>query len=189
MDFLALWLPILLSAVFVFIVSSVIHMLLPVHKSDLRKLPQEDAVLDALRVHDIPPGPYAFPRPQSMKEMATPEFKQKYEKGPVGLITVLPSRVPAMGPELLKWFGYGLFVSVLSAYAAHVAVAGGMGEDRVFRLVLVVAWLGHGFGSVSESIWKGLPWGITFKFILDGLVYALVTAGTFLWLWPAAASA
>ena len=40
----ALWLPILLSAVIVFVASSIIHMVLPVHRGDYRKLPEEDRV-------------------------------------------------------------------------------------------------------------------------------------------------
>ena len=58
----ALWLPILLSAVIVFIVSALIHMALPIHKSDYRKLPDEERVLDALRSAGVTPGRrYHFP--------------------------------------------------------------------------------------------------------------------------------
>ena len=39
-----LWLPILVSGVVVFVVSSVIHMLIPIHRGDYAKLPGEDAV-------------------------------------------------------------------------------------------------------------------------------------------------
>ena len=50
MAFLAdLWLPILLSAVFVFVASSVLHMVLPIHKGDYKKPPGEDAVLESMR--------------------------------------------------------------------------------------------------------------------------------------------
>src|SRR6266851_8791731 len=38
----ALWLPIVLSAVIVFVASSIMYMLLPYHRSDYRKLPEED---------------------------------------------------------------------------------------------------------------------------------------------------
>ena len=59
----ALWLPILLSSVIVFVVSSVIHMALPWHKSDYPPIPNEDKVMDALRPFAIPPGDYMVPRP------------------------------------------------------------------------------------------------------------------------------
>ncbi len=39
---------------------------------------------------------------------------------------------------------------------------------------------------VPDSIWKGVPWMVTFKNVVDGVVYGLVTAGVFGWLWPAA---
>ena len=41
---LSLWLPILLSAVFVFLLSAVIHMALPWHKNDFKKMPDEDKI-------------------------------------------------------------------------------------------------------------------------------------------------
>ena len=53
-----LWLPILLSSVIVFIVSSIIHMLSPWHKNDYPKLSNEEKILDALRPLDIPQGEY-----------------------------------------------------------------------------------------------------------------------------------
>ncbi|HYM35348.1 MAG TPA: hypothetical protein VET48_08135, partial [Steroidobacteraceae bacterium] len=68
----ALWLPILLSAVIVFVVSSIIHMVLPWHKSDYPKLSNEDKVLDALRPLSVPPGDYMMPRPATRQEMSSP---------------------------------------------------------------------------------------------------------------------
>ena len=54
-----LWLPILLSAVIVFIASSIIHMLLPWHRSDYPKVPNEDKVRDAgFDPARLPPGQY-----------------------------------------------------------------------------------------------------------------------------------
>ena len=58
---LSLWLPILVSAILVFVVSSIIHMFLPYHRSDFAKVPSEDEVMDALRKFDIPPGEYVIP--------------------------------------------------------------------------------------------------------------------------------
>ena len=55
---ISLWLPILLSAVAVFIASSVIHMVFKYHNSDFKKMPAEDEVMAALRPFDIPPGEY-----------------------------------------------------------------------------------------------------------------------------------
>ena len=77
MEFLTqLWLPILLSAVFVFIVSSIIHMVLQTHNSDVKKMNNEEAVLEAMRTNGVAPGSYMFPRAGSMKEMGTPEMEE-----------------------------------------------------------------------------------------------------------------
>jgi hypothetical protein len=34
------------------------------------------------------------------------------------------------------------------------------------------------------SIWYHRSWGTTLRYTVDGLVYALLTAGIFGWLWP-----
>ena len=68
-----LWLPILLSSVIVFVVSSLIHMVSPWHKSDYPKMPNEDKVTDALRPLAIPPGDYMVPRPSSRQDLRSPE--------------------------------------------------------------------------------------------------------------------
>lgn len=179
----ALWLPILLSAVFVFVASSVIHMALQIHKGDYRKLPDEDRVLGALR-GAVPPGQYMFPCPASMKDMGSPEMLEKFKAGPVGTLVVRPSACPSMGGALGAWFGFCLLISVLVAYLTGLARA--PGSDGVFRFAAAAATLGHAFSSVTDSIWKGVSWSTTAKFVFDGLVYALITGATFAWLWPAA---
>ena len=65
----ALWLPIVLSAVFVFVLSSIIHMVLPWHKNDYPKLPNEDAFRAAVGPMNIPPGEYMVPRCDNMADM------------------------------------------------------------------------------------------------------------------------
>jgi len=187
MEFLpALWLPILLSAVFVFVASSVLHMVLPIHRSDHRKLPGEDAVRDALRAQAIPPGQYMFPCAESMKAMGSPEMIAKFEEGPVGLMTVLPNGPVNMGKPLLQWFLFSILVSVFCGYLGYVALGPGAHYLAVFRITGTVAVLAYAVSHVPDSIWKGLSWSITAKFVFDGVVYGLVTAGTFGWLWPAA---
>jgi hypothetical protein len=185
MEFLSqLWMPIVVAAVLVFVVSSVIHMALPIHKSDKRPLPANEArVLELLR--GTPAGQYMFPGCTSMKDMGTPEMMEKYKQGPVGMVTVMPSGVPQIGKFLLQWFLYSLLVGALTGYVAWHAL-GPTTTDylRVFQLTGTVAWMAYGVGEITGSIWKGVPWYVTFKFVFDGLVYGLVTAGAFGWLWP-----
>jgi len=185
MEFLSYtWLPILVSAFLVFLVSSVIHMALPWHKKDLKKLAAEDAICAALRGHNLEPGNYAIPMPESMKDMATPEMQEKYRQGPVGFLTLIPNGPPPMTKSLVQWFIYSLIVSLFAAYIASLGLGRGAEYLMVFRVTGAVAVLGYAFTTYHESMWKGLNWASTFRFLADGLIYGMVTAGTFAWLWP-----
>lgn len=179
-----LWVPILLSAVFVFVVSSVIHMMLPWHKGDYQKVPNEDKVMDALRPMAIPPGDYMMPRADSMQAMRSPEFVEKMKKGPVMMMVVLPSGQMGMGRNLVQWFIFSIVVGVLGAYVAGRALAPGSPYLPVFRFVGVTTFCCYAVALWPMSIWFRRSWVITIKATIDGLVYALLTAGTFGWLWP-----
>jgi hypothetical protein len=180
----ALWLPILLSAVIVFVASSIIHMFLPIHKSDYRKLPEEEKVLDALRAAGVTPGrTYHFPF-CTHKEMKSPTAIEKFKRGPVGLLTVIPSGVPAMGKFLGQWFLYCVVVSIFTAYLTGRTRLAGTEYLEVFRVAGTAAFLSYSVAQIQNSIWKGESWGVTFKHVIDGLIYGLLTAGTFGWLWP-----
>ncbi len=185
MTLAALWLPILLSAVFVFVASSLIHMVLQLHKGDYEKLANEDAVLGSLRQLGVAPGQYMFPCAGSMKEFGTPEMQAKVAQGPVGTIIVRGKDCMNIGKALGQWFALTLAVSVVVAYVT--GLARGPGGPDVFRIASAVALAAYAFASVDSSIWKGVSWGTTAKFVLDGVVYALVTGATFAWLWPATA--
>src|SRR2546425_7229139 len=110
-----LWLPILLSAVIVFVASSVMHMLLTYHRSDYRQLPDEDNLLAALRPAGLKRGLYFFPF-GTHKEMKSPALIEKYKQGPVGMLTVLPSGPPVMPKFLGMWFAYCLIIGFSVAY-------------------------------------------------------------------------
>src|SRR5881397_784957 len=118
----ALWLPILVSSVLVFVVSSAIHMASPWHKSDYPKVPNEDKVRDALRPLAIPPGDYMVPRPTSTQEMKAPEFLEKVKQGPVLVVTVLPNAMMSMGTNLALWFVYSIIVGAFAGYVAGLAL-------------------------------------------------------------------
>lgn len=120
----------------------------------------------------------------SHKEMNSPATQEKFKQGPVGILTVLPSGMPAMPKYLAKWFGFCLLVGLFAAYLAGRTLAPGTHYLQVFRVVGTTAFLGYSMSQVSDSIWKGQSWGTTVKFLVDGLVYGLLTAGTFGWLWP-----
>lgn len=180
----ALIVPVLLAAVLVFVASSIVHMVLPYHKGDFRKLGREDDVLDALRRAGVAPGDYAAPHAGSMAGMKSPDFIEKMKKGPVIVLTVAAGRAPSMGRELTLWFGYTVLVGVFAAYVTGRALGPGAHYLEVFRFAGTVAFAGYALGLLQQSIWYMRPWGTTFKSVFDGLLYALLTAGTFGWLWP-----
>ena len=180
----ALLVPIVLSAVIVFVASSIIHMALPWHKSDYPKVPNEDRVREALRPLTIPPGDYMIPRAASMQDMKSPEFMAKMNEGPVMVVTVMPNGPWTMGKNLAQWFVYSVIVGVFAAYVAATALPPGAPYLRVFQLVGVSAFMGYALALWQLSIWYRRDWMTTIKSNVDGLIYALLTAGTFGWLWP-----
>ena len=181
---LSLWMPILLSAVLVFVASSIIHMVLTYHRSDLRKLPSQDEVMEALRKFNLPPGDYMMPYAGSSKEMKSPDFVEKRKKGPVALMTVMESREPALGVSLAQWFVYSLLVGVFAAYVTGRALGPGAKYLAVHRFAGCTAFVGYSLALFQNSIWMKRSWGATFRLMFDGLVYGLLTGGTFGWLWP-----
>lgn len=180
----ALWLPILLSAVVVFAASSVIHMLLSWHKTDFAKVPDEEKFRQTVGGLAIPPGDYCVPHAGSMEEMKSPEFAAKQEKGPVMMFTVIPSGKVSMAPYLIQWFIYTVVISIFAAYVASRALPPGAPYLRVFQLAGAAAFIAYAAALWPLSIWYRRSWTTTIKSTIDGLVYALLTAGMFGWLWP-----
>jgi hypothetical protein len=179
----SLWLPILLSAVLVFIASSIIHMVLKYHASDRRALPDEESLRPVLR--DVPPGDYAVPYAASMEEMKSPDYTRKLEEGPLAFITVRPAGSWNMGAALAQWFVFCLVVSVFAAYVASRAIPPGGDYLAVFRFAGATAFAGYGLALWQGPIWFGASVSATLKSTFDALIFALLTAGTLGWLWPA----
>jgi hypothetical protein len=180
----ALWLPILLSAVFVFIASSIIHMVLKYHNRDYTKLPNEDAVRAAIRAGNPAAAQYIIPYCSEMKDMQSPEMQQKFTEGPVAVLNLKRPGPPSMGPSLGQWFLFCLVVSFFVAYVACHALSPGAEHLKVFQIVGAVGFLAYAAGNIPNAIWMGKPWSVATKEAFDGLVYGLITAGTFGWLWP-----
>jgi len=176
-----LWLPILLSAVFVFIASSVLHMALRYHTSDHAIVPGEAEVLEAMRKSGVAPGSYRFPYCSTMEELSTEEMTEKFSKGPVGFMTIFPNGPIAMGKNLGIWFVYTLVVSAFVAYLGSFSIQ----DESVFRFTATAAAVAYCLPGMSDTAWKGQSWSVTMKFAFDGLVYAVCTGAAFQWFWPA----
>ncbi|MBK7875869.1 MAG: hypothetical protein IPJ77_08970 [Planctomycetes bacterium] len=176
--------PSLVSAVLVFIASSLIHMVVRWHRSEYKTLPNEDAVRAAINKSKPVPGKYVMPFCEDGKEMATPEMQRKYVEGPNVVMYVRENGAVQLGPFLGKWFAYSLVVSLVVAYLARATIAPGADYLHVFQVVGVATWLAYAWAAPSDSIWMGKRWSSTFVYMLDGLIYAAATAGAFAWLWP-----
>jgi hypothetical protein len=182
---LALWLPILVAAVIVFVASSIIHMAIPAwHKGDYQRLPNEDDVAAAMRKAGVTPGDYFLPYGGSMEAMKDPAFIKKMSDGPVVVMTAMQPGPPTMGRELFLWFLYCVVVSVFAAYVAGRALGPDAHYLAVFRFAGTVAFVGYSLALWQQSIWFKKAWSTTIKSTIDGLLYGLLTAGTFGWLWP-----
>jgi hypothetical protein len=176
-----LWLPILLSAVFVFVASAIVWMALPHHRNEWKGLANEEAARAALK--GVAAGQYVLPwcPPERMKD---PEYLKKREEGPTAWLTVVRPGVRGMGGQFVLSFIYYIFVSGVAAYVAGRTLGAGAPYLQVFRVVGTVSWVAYGWSGISDAIWFGKPWGSVVKHLGDALFYALVTAGTFGWLWP-----
>jgi hypothetical protein len=180
----ALWLPILLSAVFVFIASSVIHMAPLWHRADFSPVPQEAQLLDALRPLAPPPGEYFLPFTKGPKDLKSPEFVARLRQGPVVMMTVLPNGPLGMGRPLAQWFVYLVLVALFVACILAHTLPAGTSYLRVFKLAGISSFMGYALALIQNSIWQRRSWVLTLKGCFDGLIYAGLSAGTFGWLWP-----
>jgi hypothetical protein len=186
MSYATLWLPILVSAVVVFVASSVLHMVFKYHNADHKRLPAEDGVRESLARANPAPGMYFTPHCSDHKQMKEPAVKEKFEKGPVAIITVLPKGLPMMPKYLALWFALCVFVSFVAAYVARHTLQPGADGMLVMRITGTVAFAGYALNHVSDSIWKGEPWANTFRHAVDGAIYSLLTGLVFRLMWPAA---
>ena len=180
----ALWLPILLSTVVVWAASAFIWMVMPHHKSEHAKFPDEDAARQALAPQNLTPGLYDIPHVASWSDVQDSEVVRKFEEGPVGFFTAVPTGVPTMGGKILLSVVFYLVISVIVAYLASRTLDAGADYLAVFRITGTVAWLAYGTATVPDAIWFGRPWSGIVKGLLDALLYAVLTAGFFGWLWP-----
>jgi len=177
-----LWLPILVSAVFVFIVGAVLHMALPFwHNRDYRKFADDRPFLDNTR--SLVSGMYLFPNCDWNK--MTPEEKAEVSKGPIGVMYLRNPGTFSFGKTLAIHFVYCLVGSFLAAYVASVTVAPGAEYLQVHRVAGTVGIVFWAFGgNVADAIWYGKPWSVTLKYVIDGVIFGLLMGGTFGWLWP-----
>ena len=179
-----LWIPILASGVAVFVLSSLVHMVIKWHNSDYLAFANEGDVRAAIQKSNPAPGQYLLPHCSDPKLMQTPEFRQKFIDGPVGMVILRARGAPVMGRMLGLWFAYTVAVSLFAAYLGSRSLPAAADGIVVFRLVATVAFLAYAGGAVPNGIWMGKPWRSVAKELLDGLIYAAATGAAFACLWP-----
>ena len=176
-----LWLPILVSAVAVFVASNVLWMALPFwHSGDYSRLLDEKPVLDGLS--SAKSGQYLVPRVDWRK--MTPEQREEMQTQPTAYMLVRNPAKFAFGNALVLYFLYGLVVAIFVAYLTGRTRGPGAEHLEVFRIAATACFLAYGFRSVSDAIWYGKPWIVMFKEMIDGLIYGLLMGAAFVWLWP-----
>ena len=155
------------------------------HASDCDGLKGEAEVMRALREAGNEPGEYMMPYSPSMKEMESAQFCAKMEEGPVGRVTIMTGNSFHLSSSLVKWFIASLVISIICAYVAQFALAADAEYLLIFRLTSVVAFCAYSFAHIHKYIWEGATCKVATKYVIDGLIYSLVTGGTFGWLMAA----
>jgi len=180
---LPLWLPILLSAVVVWIVSAVVWMALPHHKRDFIALPDEDGFMDSVRKSRVEPGNYVFPDFRGREAMKSEKVGKALNEGPVGHLSLWPTPL-TMGSKMVATFFVYLVVSILIAYLTRVALPGPADFAKVFQVAATAGILAYSFSFIPNALWFGSYTRTIVASFIDGIAYGCITGALFAWRWP-----
>ncbi len=176
----ALWLPIIVAALTVFSAGFILYMVLPHHRTDFRPIPQEEDFQHFVGEMDLGCGQYAFPHKHAGGQSAD---EAKLTAGPAGIF-LLGKSSTGMARKFILHFAHILVISFMAAYMGSASLPAGVEYLKVFQVVGTAAFLGYAGAVAMYSIWYYFSWSFTLKYVADGLVYAMLTAGVFGWLWP-----
>ena len=180
-----LWLPILVSTVFVFITSNLVWMVFQLHKNDWKQLPDEEAFRQVMNTQNLETAEYSFPFSSGPEDWKSEAWQSKFNEGPVGFLTLMPKGDMSMGKNMALWITYVAIIEVFIAYLTGLARADGAAFMEVFQVAGAAGVLGFAGAVAPEAIWLGRQWSNVFRTMFDGIVYGLISAATFAWLWPA----
>lgn len=180
---LPLWLPILISAAVVWVVSAIVWMALPHHKNDFIALADENSFIDFLRKSGIKPGNYVFPDFRGREAMKSEKTCKALEAGPVGHLSVWQTPL-TMGGKMFGTFIVYLIVNTFIAYLAAVTLPKPAEFARVFQVVGTAGIIAYSFSFIPNMIWFGAYRRTIVAGIIDGIVYGLITGAIFAWRWP-----
>lgn len=182
--FMSLLLPIVLSAVAVFIVSMIVHMAMPWHKSDYGNVPNDDAAMAAIQSLNLAPDDYAVPNPHLPGGGKNPDFIAKFERGPTFHLTLMPSGGMNMGKLMGTWLGFMLLISAIAGWVTGSIVGPGGNTHAVFHYSAIITACSYGFGAWPLSIWYHRKWSTSFKETFDAILYGLASGAVFMVMWP-----
>jgi hypothetical protein len=175
--------PILVAAVAVFVLSLIIQTAMPWHKRDFGNVPDDDAVLDAIRQFNIPPGDYLVPSPRLPDGRRNPDFVAKWATGPSVMMTVIPPSAN-MGRYMAQWFGFTALVALIAGWVTGTIVGRGRSDHAVFHYGAIVTFLSYSLGAWPLSIWYHRKWSTALKSAFDAILYGVTTGLVFAWMWP-----
>ena len=179
-----LWLPVLIAAIAVFVVSSILHMVLRFwHATDMRGFDNESEIAAAIRRGNPTPGMYGIPF-GSMSDMNKPEMREKFSQGPVGMVILRRNGSVNIGASLLQWFLFCLLVAYFCGYLGVATLLAGTPASQVFRVLGTAGIMVFAIGVIPTGIWNGHPWKVVVKAVIDGIIYGLIVGAIFAWLWP-----
>jgi hypothetical protein len=178
-----LWLPILLSAAAVWIISTIVGMALPHHKQDWIGLPDEGGFMDYIRRSGIKPGNYLFPDFRTREALKSEKVEKALKEGPVGHLSVWQTPV-TMGGKMVATFIVHLVVSTLIACLTRVALPGAAPFAKVFQVAATAGILAYSFSFIPNALWFGAYKRTIVASIIDGITFGLVTGAIFAWRWP-----
>ena len=182
MEFLvALWLPILVATVVLWVLSFVAWVVLPHHFGDFKKLDSENEMMELVKQANIPAGNYMFPYSGTKPEQDSKEYQDRYTEGPRGTLNVY--NMPNMGINMAQTILYFLITSLTIACITNVACPAGDAETdfmKVFRIAGTIGVLTYASSGVLHKIWfKAKQW----TDMLDGAVYGVALGLIFAALW------
>lgn len=176
-----LWLPIVLVGVATHILSTLAWTVLPHHVPEWQRLPDEDALQDALVAQNATSGQFIFPMTRDMDEMKSEGFLAK--QGKCNGMLVLWSGPVSMGAAIGKTLAFFLAAAFCIGYLASMALEAGATFMDVFQFTTTAALLTHCAGLFPGVFWFQRKIAMD---LVDKVAYAVVTGFLFAALWPAA---
>ena len=158
----AMIVPIIIASVLCFILSAIIWMAAPHHKNDWIRSVDID-------LSNAEEGQYVIPKDHMTADWYAFVFVKRGRHN--------------MGKSMTFWFLQLLVVCAMVGYLVYHTLPRGTEYLQIFRVAGTAALLGFSGAMAHKSIWWGWRWSVTWKEIFDGLLYALIVAGSFAFYW------